>query len=135
MTLSCMKNHRYFVFATALALTCGVFFLKLRAQDSGSVRVEAFDVDASPPVGAPLAYDPTKGVQTPLSCRGIVIASTGDPIVLVAVDWIGISSGGQTVFKAEIARAVETKPSRVVVHTVHQHDAPRCDFFGRGTLA
>lgn len=43
MTLSCMKNHRYFVFATALALTCGLFFLKLRAQDSGSVRVGVKD--------------------------------------------------------------------------------------------
>ena len=37
------------------------------------VRVGTFDVDASPPVGSPLAYDPTKGVETPLSCRGIVL--------------------------------------------------------------
>ena len=28
-------------------------------------RIDGLDVDASPPVGSPLAYDPTKGVETP----------------------------------------------------------------------
>ncbi len=93
-----------------------------------SIRVGAFDVDASPPVGSPLAYDPTKGIDTPLSCRGIVLAGAGKPIVLCAIDWIGISNGGQTVFCESLAKAVGTEPERVAVHTVHQHDAPRCDF-------
>jgi hypothetical protein len=92
------------------------------------LRVGVFDVDASPPVGSPLAYDPAKGVQTPLSCRGIVLTGAGKPIVLCAVDWIGISNGGQTVFREHLARAAGTEPSRVAVHAVHQHDAPRCDF-------
>jgi hypothetical protein len=93
-----------------------------------SLRVGVFDVDASPPVGSPLAYDPTIGVQTPLSCRGVVIAGSGQPIVLCAVDWIGISNGGNRVFRETIAAAVGTTPQRVAVHTLHQHDAPRCDF-------
>lgn len=92
------------------------------------LRISTFSVDASPPIGAPLAYDPTKGIQSPLSCKGIVILSDQKPIVMVAVDWIGIASGGQTVFKETLARAAQTDPSRVVVHTLHQHDAPRCDF-------
>ncbi|MBD3671965.1 MAG: hypothetical protein HUJ26_00440 [Planctomycetaceae bacterium] len=92
------------------------------------LKIATFEVDASPPVGAPLAYDPTKGVQSPLSCRGLVILSDQKPIVMVAVDWIGIASGGQTIFKEELARAAATVPERVVVHTLHQHDAPRCDF-------
>ncbi|MCX7425602.1 MAG: hypothetical protein NTW96_08275 [Planctomycetia bacterium] len=92
------------------------------------VRVGTFDVDASPPVGSPLAYDPTKGVQTPLSCRGIVLTGAGKPIVLSVVDWIGISNDGQTEFRAALAEAAGTEPGRVAVHTVHQHDAPRCDF-------
>ena len=92
------------------------------------IRVGAFDVDASPPVGSPLAYDPTKGVETPLSCRGIVLAGAGKPIVLCVIDWIGISNGGQTVFRESLAEAAGTEPQRVAVHTVHQHDAPRCDF-------
>ena len=92
------------------------------------IRVGTFDVDASPPVGSPLAYDPTKGIETPLSCRGIVLSGAGKPIVLCAIDWIGISNGGQTVFRERLAKAAGTEPQRVAVHTVHQHDAPRCDF-------
>ena len=119
---------RLFLSALVLIIATGVFSFKLAAQKSGSVRVGAFAVDASPPVGSPLAYDPTKGIQTPLSCRGIVISGAEKPVVLVAVDWIGISNSGQTVFKETIAKAIGTEPNRVVVHTLHQHDAPRCDF-------
>lgn len=97
----------------------------LRAE---SLRVGVFAVDASPPVGSPLAYDPTKAVETPLSCRGVVLLGAEKPIVLCAVDWIGISNGGQTVFKGWLADAAGTELDRVVVHTLHQHDAPRCDF-------
>lgn len=92
------------------------------------LRVGTFDVDATPPVGSPLAYDPTVGSDGPLSCRGIVLTGAGQPLVLCAVDWIGISNGGQQVFRESLAQAVGTVPSRVAVHTLHQHDAPRCDF-------
>lgn len=92
------------------------------------LRVGTFAVDASPPVGSPLAYDPTDGIESPLSCRGIVLAGEAKPIVLCAIDWIGISNGGQTVFRDRIASAVGSEPQRVVIHALHQHDAPRCDF-------
>jgi len=98
------------------------------APASAGLRVGVFNVDASPPIGSPLAYDPTKEITSPLSCRGIVLSGSGQPIVLCAVDWIGISNGGQTLFRETIATAVGTSTTRVVVHTLHQHDAPRCDF-------
>ena len=116
--------HRYLLMFVLLA---GLLPAQT-ALAAGPLRVGTFDVDASPPVGSPLAYDPTKGVQTPLSCRGIVLAGAGKPIVLCAVDWIGIANGGQTVFREALARAAGTEPQRVAVHTLHQHDAPRCDF-------
>ncbi len=99
------------------------------------IRVATFDVDASPPIGSPLAYDPTAGIQTPLSCRGVVILGSGKPIVLCAVDWIGIGNGGQTLFKERLAQAAGTQADRVVVHVLHQHDAPRCDFSAEELLA
>ncbi|MCA8995482.1 MAG: hypothetical protein KDA80_00780 [Planctomycetaceae bacterium] len=98
------------------------------------LRVATFSVDASPPIGSPLAYDPTKGIQTPLSCKGIVLLGAEKPIVLCAVDWIGIASGGQTLFKESLAAAAGTSPDRVAVHTLHQHDAPRCDFAAEDVL-
>lgn len=98
------------------------------AECAAQLKVGTFDVDASPPIGSPMAYDPTAGIQTPLSCRGIVIVGADQPIVMCAIDWIGIGNDGQTVFKEKLAQAAGTVPERVVVHTLHQHDAPRCDF-------
>jgi hypothetical protein len=99
------------------------------------LRVGVFAVDASPPIGSPLAYDPTKGVTEPLSCRGVVLIGSGEPIVLCAVDWIGIGNDGQTEFRRALAEAAATASDRVCVHTLHQHDAPHCDFSADRLLA
>jgi hypothetical protein len=100
----------------------------LQVTAHADLKLAVFDVDASPPVGTELAYDTAIGVQAPLSCRGVVLIGAGKPIVLCAVDWIGIGTGGQIVFKEGLAQAASTTSRRVVVHTLHQHDAPRCDF-------
>ncbi|MEZ6066053.1 MAG: hypothetical protein R3B90_10170 [Planctomycetaceae bacterium] len=63
-----------------------------------------------------------------MSCKGIVILGGDKPIVLCAVDWIGIANGGHRVFREQLARAAGTDAAHVAVHTLHQHDAPRCDF-------
>ncbi|MBX6316664.1 MAG: hypothetical protein IRY99_27685, partial [Isosphaeraceae bacterium] len=98
------------------------------AADAGHpLKIGVFAVDASPPVGSPLAYDPTKEVVLPLICKGVVLIGEGRPIVLCAVDWIGIGNDGQTEFRKALAEAVCTEPGRVRVHTLHQHDAPRYD--------
>lgn len=91
------------------------------------LRVGVFDVDASPPVGSPLAYDPTKEIQIPLSCRGVVLLSAEKPIVLCAVDWLGIANGSHREFRETLAKAAGTSAERVAVHTLHQHDAPWAD--------
>ncbi|MFZ2279140.1 MAG: hypothetical protein WAW39_15145 [Prosthecobacter sp.] len=99
------------------------------AHAAESVRIATFDVDATPPLGAAMAYDPVKRVDDlTLRCRGIVILGGGQPIVLCAVDWIGIANEGHDAFRAALAEAAGTVPGRVAVHTLHQHDAPGCDF-------
>jgi hypothetical protein len=98
------------------------------ARAEGLLKVGVFAVDASPPLGSPLAYDPTKGVTQPLSCRGVVLNGDGKPIVLCAIDWIGIGNEGYSEFRNELAKAVGTTAQRVCVHALHQHDAPHCDF-------
>ncbi|MEM8736749.1 MAG: hypothetical protein AAGG44_21135, partial [Planctomycetota bacterium] len=47
---------------------------------------------------------------------------------MCAVDWIGIANGAHDAFRDTIAAAAGTSRERVAVHTLHQHDAPRCDF-------
>ena len=102
--------------------------LVLPTFGDAALRIGVFDVDASPPVGSPLAYDPTTQVLSPLSCRGVILLSDEKPVVLCAVDWIGIANEGQTEFRSALAKAAGTTPQRVAVHTLHQHDAPKCDF-------
>jgi hypothetical protein len=99
------------------------------------LHVGSFAVDASPPVGSWMAYDPVAGVQEPLSCRGVVILGGERPIVLCAVDWIGISNGGHLAFREQLADAAGTDIAHVCVHTLHQHDAPTCDFNAEELLA
>lgn len=93
------------------------------------LRVATFDVDATPPVGAWMAYDPvTNRWDLGLRARGLVLLGAGEPVVLCAVDWIGIANEGHDAFRDALARAAGTSPMRVSVHALHQHDAPDCDF-------
>ncbi len=93
------------------------------------LRLAVFDVDVTPPVGSMMAYDPVKAQgELSLRGRGVILLGAGEPIVLCAVDWIGISNEGHDVFQQRLAEAAGTTPQRVAVHTVHQHDAPDCDF-------
>jgi len=112
----------------------GLLLCLLAAPACAQLRVGTFDVDASPPVGSPLAYDPTKAVTTPLSCRGVVIVGAGKPIVLCSVDWLGIANESHREFCERLANAAGTSPNRVTIHTIHQHDAPRCDFSAKELL-
>ena len=57
------------------------------ASPAGALRVATFDVDATPPIGSMLAYDPvTNHWDLGLRARGIALLGAGEPIVLCAVD-------------------------------------------------
>ncbi len=126
-----------FVLAAALAVSAALFFPLNNhgLADEAALRVGVFNVDASPPIGSPVAYVPARSIEDPLSARGIVLLGAGDPIVLCAVDWIGISNGGYDAWRKGLAEAAGTSPDRVAVHAVHQHDGPRCDFTAEELLA
>ncbi|WP_207622039.1 hypothetical protein [Alienimonas californiensis] len=107
----------------------------VRAEEP-AFRLATFDVDATPPVGAQMAYDPVRRVdELTLRCRGVVLLGADAPIVLCAVDWIGIANGAYDAFREQLAAAAGTTPDRVAVHTLHQHDAPGADFTAERVLA
>jgi putative membrane-bound dehydrogenase-like protein len=100
------------------------------------VHMATFDVDATPPVGTRMAYDDVvREADLPLRCRGIVLLGAGPPIVLCAVDWIGIGNAAHDAFRATLAAAAGTTAERVAVHALHQHDAPHADFTAEAILA
>ncbi len=118
----------------SLVFACGYLATKVALAET-PLRLVYFETDATPPVGSPLAYDEMTWVDEPLSCRGVALIGKGDPVVLCAVDWIGIGNEGQDVWKQALAEAAETTPDRVSVNTLHQHDAPVCDFTASRILA
>ena len=93
-----------------------------------SARLATFEADITPPDGSPLCLGlvkPVMRVDDPLKARGIVLHPSGQrPIVLCSLDWLGVGNASQDRWKAAIAKAADTEPGRVAVHTVHQHDAP-----------
>lgn len=96
-----------------------------------TLRVATFEADVTPPLQTPLCIGlvaPGVRVEDPLYARGVVLFPDRDkPIVLCAIDWLGIGNGGYDRWRTALAKAAGTVPSRVALHTVHQHDAPGDD--------
>lgn len=99
------------------------------------LRIATFNVDATPAIGTPVAYAPARKILDPLSARGIVLLGADKPVVLCAVDWIGIGNSGYDAWREKLAEAAGTTPDHVAVHTLHQHDGARCDFNTEDLLA
>jgi hypothetical protein len=121
----------FFILSGFLTIQTGIAGGIDPPQDTkpSNLRLASFDVDATPPVGSTLAYNiETNKWDLGLRARGIVLLGAGQPIVLCAIDWIEICSESQDVFRRSLADAAGTIQERVVVHTLHQHDAPICDF-------
>jgi hypothetical protein len=115
-----------FLFAAAPAAT---------ADQPSSLRLATFDIDVTPPVGSMMAYDKViRHDDLPLRARGVVLLGADQPIVLCAFDWIGIANEAHDTFREALATAAGTTPGRVAVHSLHQHDAPDCDFLAERLL-
>jgi hypothetical protein len=102
------------------------------------LRIATFVADITPPIGTPLCdalVMPAKEIVDPLSARGVVLLTSRKPIVLCAMDWVGIGNSGYDAFRTALAKAAGTSVDRVCVHCLHQHDAPGCDFEADEILA
>lgn len=109
----------------ALLIVCAICVDTASAQQ---IKLGVFSADVTPPIGSPVAYATARSIVNPLSAKGIVFISDGKPIVLCAVDWIGIANEGLEVWQKKLAEAANTTVDRVSVHALHQHDGVHCDF-------
>src|SRR5437899_11952888 len=118
-----------------LCISC--LFVVLTWADE-PLRLATFRTDATPPIGSALcdgAVAPAAKIVDPLSARGLVLLDAEKPIVLVAVDWVGIGNEGLDAWRRALADSASTSVDRVRVHTLHQHEAPGYDLSAERLLA
>jgi hypothetical protein len=121
----------YFRFSVFLISVCLCFFTIAeepanKDTEKNKFQLGTFDIDVTPPAGHDLAYDPMiNSWDMGLRAKGVVLTGSGQPIVLVAIDWIGLYNDCHDEFRRALALAAGTTSERVAVHTLHQHDAPR----------
>lgn len=115
------------MFSRSVRATLAVLTVAIRTLGAG-LEVAPFDVDATPATGTLLAYDPMVGAgELTLRCRGVILRGAGEPIVLAAIDWIGVANDSHDAFRDALAAAAGTRRQRVSLHALHQHDAPQAD--------
>ena len=92
-----------------------------------AIALTTFKIDITPPVGTPLCggeIEPAKTVDDPQYAIGFVLLGAGDPIVLAALDCVGVYGFTHDGFREAIAGAAGASPMHVIISSVHQHDSP-----------
>ena len=101
-----------------------------RAAKQAGFQIATFSADVTCPVGHPLLgglRQPAKEIVDPLFARGMVLLGSGEPIVLCAVDWCEIRNRSYDRWREALAKTCGTRRERVLVFSLHQHDAPVTD--------
>ena len=101
-------------------------------------KLASFSADVTIPLGHRcMGLLPTKSkkIVDPLFAHGFVLLGEDDPIVFVSVDWCEIRNGAYDRWREVLAKAAGTKPERVLVSSIHQHDAPLSDIGAENLLA
>src|SRR6266850_1900633 len=96
---------------------------------SSPCRIATFSADVTVPAGHGMMGGAwlSKTVADPLEAHGFVLLGQHPPVVFVSVDWCEIRNDGYFRWQTALARAAGTTPERVIISTVHQHDAPVAD--------
>ena len=113
-----------------------------RAADAASAprqyRVATFQADVTIPVGHACmggGIPDVNEIIDPLFAKGFVLLGGSEqPVVLVAVDFCQLNNDAFDRWRAALAEAAGTAPQRVMLATVHQHDAPICDLRAQALL-
>ncbi len=100
-------------------------------------RVATFEADITIPIGHACmggGVADAKEIVDPLFARGFVYLGAGERIVVAALDWCQCNNDSYDRWRDVLARAAGTKLERVMLSTVHQHDAPICDLTAQRLL-
>ena len=106
------------------------FHIGSRGHSSGEFSLAVFSIDVTIPLNHRcMGILPTKSAKIvdPLYAHGFVLLGAEQPIVLCAVDWCEIRNGAYDQWRDALAKAAGTTRQRVLVCSLHQHDAPVTD--------
>ena len=93
------------------------------------MRVAHFSADVTVPLNHGMmggSWLSTR-VGDPLEAHGLVFLGDESPVVFVSVDWCEIRNDAYQRWQEVLGAAAGTAPGRVMISTVHQHDAPVAD--------
>lgn len=119
-----LKNARIVALFFALAVGMATY------ATADDFRAATFSVDVTIPLNHRcMGVLPTKSkkIIDPLEAKGIILLGSEKPVVICAVDWCEIRNGAYDEWREAIADAVATERQRVLVSSLHQHDAPVSD--------
>jgi hypothetical protein len=91
-----------------------------------------FSADVTPPIGHPCmggGIAPASRIVDKLEAIGFILSggTLARPVVLVTLDWCELRNDAYDRWREVLARSARTDLTRVLVTTVHQHDAPIAD--------
>ena len=107
------------------------------ASAASPLKLATFTAEVTPPLGHPLmggGIEPAKEVVDPLFIRGLVLSGRGEPVVLASIEWCEIRNDAFERWRAALSEAAGTTPQRVVLSSVHVHDAPIADLAAQRLL-
>ncbi len=114
-------------------------FVPVVATAGDGWRLARFSADVTVPVGHRcMGVLPVKAreVVDPLRAIGFALVGGGErAVVFVSVDWCEIRNDAYDRWRDALAEAAGTSRERVLVSSVHQHDAPVVDLGAEGLLA
>jgi hypothetical protein len=112
-------------------LTLAMLFASARADDKPpAFKLATFSADVTIPLNHRcMGVLPTKSkkIVDRLYAHGFVLLGPDQPIVQCAVDWCEIRNGAYDQWRDALAKAAGTTRERVLVSSLHQHDAPVTD--------
>ena len=99
--------------------------------DAANFQIATFREDVTIPLGHACmggGISPATDIVDPLYVNGVVLLGPEPPLIFVAVDWCEIRNEAYDHWRGALASAAGTTPERVLLASVHQHDAPVVDY-------
>ncbi len=100
------------------------------AAEESTLRLATFSADITIPLGhrcMGILDIKAQRIEDPLEARGFVLLGPEAPIVFVALDWCEVRNGAYDIWRDTLATSAKTSRERVLVCSLHQHDAPVID--------